>query len=66
MLFHHENQAYPPALSDGGKLHLVSKNDLLACLIGHCEYQSDAPVLSTIIIDGAVIAEMWKPTILKE
>ena len=56
--FHHENQAYPPALSDGGNLHLGNKIDLLACLIDRSEYQCDAPVISTVIIDGAVIAQM--------
>ena len=59
------NQAYPPALSDGGKLHLGNKIDLLECLIDRYEYQSDAPVISTIIIDGAVIAQMQKPTVAK-
>ena len=52
-------------MSDGGKLHLGNKIDLLACLIGHYEYQSDVPVISTIIIDGAVIAQMRKPTVAK-
>ena len=53
--FHHENQSYPPTLSDGGKLNLGNKIDLLACVIDRSEYQSDAPVISTMIIDGAVI-----------
>ena len=65
--FRHENQAYPPALSDGGKLHVGStiKSDLLACLIDHSECQSDAPVISSIIIDGAVIVQMLKPVAVK-
>ena len=63
--FRHENQAYPPALSDGGKLHLGTKSDLLACLIDHSGCQSDAPVISSIIIDGAVIVQMLKPVAVK-
>ena len=63
--FHHENQAYPPALSDGGKLHLGNKSDLLACLIDQSEYQSDTPVISNVIIDGAVIVQMLKPAAVK-
>ena len=63
--FSHENQAYPPALSDGSKLHLDTKSDLLACLIDHSECQSDAPVISSIIIDGAVITQMLKPVAVK-
>ena len=30
--FQHENQAWPPALSDGGKLRLGTKSDMLTCL----------------------------------
>jgi hypothetical protein len=29
--FNHENQACPPALSDGGNLRLGTKSDLLTC-----------------------------------
>ena len=31
--FQHENNPYPPSLSDRGKLHLGKKSDLLKCLI---------------------------------
>ena len=61
--FSHENQAYPPALSDGGKLHLCNP---LACLIDRSEYQSNAPVISAVIIKGAVIAQMWKPAVVQK
>ena len=59
--FCHENQAYPLALSGDGKLHLGTKSDLLTCLIDHSECQSYAPVITSIIIDGAVIVQMLKP-----
>ena len=63
--FCHENQAYPPALSDGGNLYLGTKSDLLSCLqaVSDCLY--DAPVVDAIIIDGAVIVQMLKPDTVK-
>ena len=61
--FSHENQVYPPAMSDGGKLHLCN---LLACLIDHSEYQSDASVISAVMIKEAVIAQMWKPAVVQK
>jgi len=59
--FRHENQACPPALSDAGKLHLGSKSDLLVCLEGVAEAQSDAPAVTSVVLDGAVIVQMLKP-----
>lgn len=56
--FSHENQKYPPALSDAGKLRLGSKSDLLSCLKG--EHQ-DRPNVSATIVDGAVIVQMLEP-----
>ena len=59
--FRHENQAFPPALSDGANLHLGTKRDLLLCLEDLCETQSEAPIASSIIVDGAAIVQMLKP-----
>ena len=59
--FHHENRAFPPALSDGGNLHLGSKSDLLICLEHFYEDQTEAPVAGSIIVDGAAIIQMLKP-----
>ena len=53
-------------MSDGGKLYLGNKIDLLACLIDRTEYQSDAVVMITIITDGAVIVQMLKLAILND
>ena len=55
--FRHENHAYPPALSDGGSLYLGTKNDLLTCLKDLSECQCWAPVVGSVIIDGAVIVQ---------
>ena len=52
-------------MSDGGKLHLGNKSNLLACLIDHSEYQSDAPVISNVIIDGAFTVLKLKPATVK-
>ena len=63
--FRHENHAYPPALSDGGSLYLGTISDLLSCLKDLSECQCGAPVVGSIIIDGAVIVQMLKPTSVK-
>ena len=59
--FRHENQQCPPALSDGGRLYLGSKSDLLVCLEGHAEPLSEAPTVTAVVLDGAVIVQMLKP-----
>ena len=59
--FRHENQAYPPALSDCGNLYLGTKSDLLVCLEDLSETQSEVPVVSTVVLDGGVIVQMLKP-----
>ena len=59
--FRHENQQCPPALSDGGRLYLGSKRDLLVCLECHAEPQSEAPTVTAVVLDGAVIVQMLKP-----
>ena len=59
--FRRENQQCPPALSDGGRLYLGSKSDLLVCLEGHAEPQSEAPTVTAVVLDGAVIVQMLKP-----
>ena len=59
--FRHENQVYPPALSDDGNLHLGTKSDLLICLEDICASQTEAPVTSSVIVDGAAIVQMLKP-----
>ena len=49
--FHHENQASPSPVSDGGNLHLGCKRELLICLEGLCETQTEPPVKISIIVD---------------
>ena len=62
--FKHENQACPPALSDGGSIRLGVKSDL-TCLEELNQPTSEAPPASCIVIDGAVIVQMLKPAAVK-
>ena len=59
--FRHENQACPPSLSAAGKLNLGTKSDMLECLAGLSEAQSEAPKVTNVVIDGAVLVQMLKP-----
>jgi len=63
--FCHENQACPPALSDGNNLYLGTKSDLLACLDDLHEAQPEAPATSSLVLDGAAIVQMLKPASAK-
>ena len=59
--FRHENQACPPSLSVAGRLHLNAKSDILVCLNDSSEAQTEAPRVSSVVIDGAAIIQMLKP-----
>ena len=63
--FQHENQACPPALSDGGGIRQGAKSDLLACLEDVSQPRSEAPATSCIVLYGAVIVQMLKPATAK-
>ena len=55
--FQHENQAYPLALSQMGKLRTGTKSDLVGCLEDLVPTQdlSPTPVVQVILLDGAAI-----------
>ena len=59
--FKHENHAYPPSLSQLGKLQFGTKADLTDCLEKLCTSKGEAPVIDVIILDGAAIINMLKP-----
>ncbi|KAG1672959.1 CUGBP Elav-like family member 2 [Nymphon striatum] len=59
--FQHENRAYPPSLSERGNLRLGSKSDLLNCMEELSKAKSDAPVVTSVILDGVAIVQMMKP-----
>ena len=48
------------------RVHTIRlKSDLLICLKDLSEAQSESPVTSSIILDGAVIVQMLKPATVK-
>ena len=59
----HENQSYPPSLSQMAKLRTGKKSDLLHCLEepnsvnNHCL----SPTVQVSIFDGAAIVNMLQP-----
>jgi hypothetical protein len=57
----HENRAYPPSLSEGVNLRLGSKSDLLNFMEKHSTVKSEAPVVTSVVLDGAAIIHMLKP-----
>ena len=59
--FQHENQSFPPSLSQQGNLHHGSKSDLLECFKKLCPAQEDVPDADVLILDGAAIVNMPKP-----
>ncbi|CAG2223289.1 unnamed protein product [Mytilus edulis] len=63
--FRHENQAYPPSLSQFGQLRLGSKSDLLVPLEKMCVIVTEIPDVDAIILDGAVIVNILKPRFCK-
>src|SRR6218665_425874 len=59
--FRHENQVFPPSLSDAGSLHLGTKSDLLSCLSNVCQPMLTSPCVDALVIDGAAIVNMLQP-----
>ena len=63
--FYHENQAYPPSLSQHGKLRLGTKADLLPCLETLIEQSDSLPSLHSdvVILNGAAVVNFLKPSV---
>ena len=59
--FCHENQQFPPSLSDDGMLRSGNKSDLLACFEELSEASHAKPVVQSIFIDGPAIVNMLRP-----
>ena len=59
--FKHENHAYPPSLSQLGKLRLGTKADLTDCLEKLSTSEGEAPPVDAVILDGAAIINMLRP-----
>ena len=59
--FSHENQRYPPSLSQEGKLRTGAKNDHLQCFKEMIRPTTQAPEVTCISLDGAGIVQMLNP-----
>ena len=59
--FRHENQPWPPSLSQHGNLKQGNKADLISCLQGSTEASADTPQVDAKIFDGAVVVQMLHP-----
>ena len=59
--FCHENQQFPPSLSDDGMLRSGNKSDLLACFEELGEASRNKPVVQSIVMDGPAIVNMLHP-----
>ena len=59
--FKHENQAFPPSLSDFGKLRATVKSELLTCFEALSPPTRELPNgVSVVILDGAAIVQLHK------
>ena len=62
--FAHENNSFPPALSNNVTLGKGNKADTLICLNSLTSIQFDtAPTVSASVLDSAVIVHMLKPNV---
>ena len=59
--FSHENQPYPPSLSNNGSMRFGSKSDLLACLENLVGSKQQCPLVDASVLDGAAIVQMLSP-----
>lgn len=60
--FKHENQPFPPSLTEAGTLSSGKKADLAKCLEKMGETIRETPEVDAKIIDGAVIVQMLRPS----
>ena len=59
--FSHENQSFPPALTQFGGLRSGTKSDLLSCFEKIGPVQTEAPQVEALLMDGAAIVNMLTP-----
>ena len=63
--FRHENQQFPPSLSNFGKLRHGTKADLLSCLKNYSKSAPLQPDAEVAILDGAVVVNFLQPLAAK-
>ena len=59
--FKHENQPWPPSLSQHGQLRQGNKAELVRCLQGTTEASAESPQVDVKVFDGAVVVQMLHP-----
>ena len=59
--FKHENQSFPAALSDGGKLHSCQKSQLASILEREITCPDNKPNATAIVIDGSALVNSLPP-----
>ncbi len=59
--FKYENQSFPAALSDNGKLHSCQKSDLVKLLHSQVMTPDTEPETDAIIIDGSALVNSMHP-----
>jgi hypothetical protein len=61
--FRHENQAFPPSLSQNGSLRFSAKSDLLDCFRALVGDQHDFSQLNVdaYVLDGSAVVQMLRP-----
>ena len=59
--FRYENQSFPAALSDNGKLHSCQKSDLAKVLLSQVITPELEPAADAIIIDGSALVNSMYP-----
>ena len=65
--FEHENNKFPPSISEFGKLRYPSnKSDIIPCIenlanVPDSDISLDCPEVTAFILDGAAIVHMLKP-----
>jgi len=58
----HENQPYPPSLSEFGKLRFRKTSDLLTCVKPASKKPDPPPFYDCMIFDGAAVVHALPPT----
>ena len=59
--FRHENQSFPAALSDSGKLHSCQKSQLASILAANITSPDADPEATVIVIDGSALINSLPP-----
>lgn len=60
--FKHENHAWPPSISEFGQLRTSVKSDIIGCLEGVVPDHDQPNNLDLVLLDGAVIVNLIRPT----